>query len=95
VAEAALRAVLSKYDPRTGWMLEGSVRRARVPGFDLMFSVPKSASILFGVGDPATQKAVLNAQAAAVGEALTYLERHACRRDGARGATRSSRETGS
>ena len=79
VSEAQLRAVLSKHDPRTGRALDGSVRRARVPGFDLMFSVPKSASILFGVGDPVVQRAVLDAQAAAVGEALVYLERHACR----------------
>lgn len=79
VSEGALRGVLSKHDPRTGQLLEGSVRRARVPGFDLMFSVPKSASILFGIGGPAIQKAVLDAQAVAVGEALVYLERHACR----------------
>ncbi len=79
VSEADLRAVLSRHDPRNGERLEGSVRRARVPGFDLMFSVPKSASILFGIGDADTQKAVVDAQAAAVGEAVTYLERHACR----------------
>src|SRR5215217_6082136 len=38
VSEAALRAILSKHDPRSGRLLDGSVRRARVPGFDLMFS---------------------------------------------------------
>jgi conjugative relaxase-like TrwC/TraI family protein len=79
VCEAALRGVLSKHDPRSGHLLEGSVRRARVPGFDLMFSVPKSASILFGIGDAATQRAILDAQSVAVQEALRYLERHACR----------------
>ncbi len=79
VSEADLRAVLSRHDPRNGDRLEGSVRRARVPGFDLMFSVPKSASILFGIGDAGTQEAVLDAQSAAVRDALTYLERHACR----------------
>lgn len=79
VSEASLRAVLSKHDPRTGRLLEGSVSRARVPGFDLMFSVPKSASVLFGIGDPALQRAVLDAQAVAVRSALAYLERHACR----------------
>ena len=44
-----------------------------------MFSVPKSASILFGVGDAPMQRAVLDAQAAAVASALRYLETHACR----------------
>ena len=79
VAESALRAVLSKHDPRSGRLLDGSVARARVPGFDLMFSVPKSASVLFGVGNDAAQRAVLDAQAVAVGSALSYLERQACR----------------
>jgi conjugative relaxase-like TrwC/TraI family protein len=79
VSEGALRGVLTKHDPRNGQLLEGSVRRARVPGVDLMFSVPKSASILFEIGDAITQRAVLDAQAAAVAEALRYLERHACR----------------
>src|SRR5215208_1197488 len=44
-----------------------------------MFSVPKSASILFGIGDSSIQRAVLESQAAAVRSALTYLEMHACR----------------
>lgn len=79
VSEQALRAVLTRHDPRSGLPLEGSVQRARVPGFDLMFSVPKSASILFGIGSASIQKAVLDAQRAAVAAALGYLERHACR----------------
>lgn len=79
VSETALRAVLSKQDPRSSRLLEGSVRRARVSGFDLMFSVPKSASILFGIGSPSTRHAVLGAQGVAVDSALRYLEQHACR----------------
>jgi conjugative relaxase-like TrwC/TraI family protein len=79
VTEAQLRAVLSRHDPRSGALLEGSVQRARIPGFDLMFSVPKSASVLFGVACPAVQRAVLDAQAIAVESALGYLEKHACR----------------
>ena len=85
VAEDALRAVLSRRDPSTGKDLEGSVQQARVPGFDLMFSVPKSASVLFGIGDQATQRAVLDAQAEAVDAALQYLERQACRTRRGRG----------
>jgi hypothetical protein len=44
-----------------------------------MFSVPKSASILFGIGDEVIQKAILRAQAAAVEPAREYPEEHACR----------------
>jgi conjugative relaxase-like TrwC/TraI family protein len=79
VTEAQLRAVLSRRHPTTGHLLEGSVQRAHVPGFDLMFSVPKSASVLFGVGERDVQRAVLAAQATAVESALRYLERQACR----------------
>ena len=79
VSESALRAVLSRHDPSTGQMLEGSVSRARLPGYDLMFSVPKSASILFGVGGQSAQRAVLAAQQVAVEAGLRYLEDRACR----------------
>lgn len=79
VSEAALRAILSKQDPRSGRLLDGSVRRARVPGFDLMFSVPKSASLVFGLGGASEQRAVLDSQAVAVESALRYLEENACR----------------
>ena len=49
-----------------------------------MLFVPKSASIMFGIGDEVTQRAVLDVQAAAVAEAVRYLERHACRTRAAR-----------
>ena len=79
VGEAPLRAVLSQRDPRTGAGLDGPASRARVPGFDLMFSVPKSASVLFGVGGERVQRAVLEAQEVAVAAGVSYLESHACR----------------
>jgi conjugative relaxase-like TrwC/TraI family protein len=79
VSEASLRAVLSQRNPRSGEKMAGPVARARVPGFDLMFSVPKSASVLFGIGDDLVQRAVLQAQERAVAAGLSYLERHACR----------------
>jgi len=51
-----------------------------------MFSVPKSASVLFGIGDDRIQRAVLAAQESAVAAGMAYLERHACRtRHGAGG----------
>ena len=50
----------------------------RVPGFDLTFSVPKSVSVVYALGDPLVQTAVVEACEAAVGEALSWLEREAC-----------------
>lgn len=79
VDDKALRGVLDRRDPRTDDLLPGPVQRARLPGYDFMFSVPKSASILFGLGDPSQQRAVLIAQDRAVRAALAYLERYACR----------------
>jgi len=48
-----------------------------VAGFDLTFTVMKSVSTLWAVGDPRTQQAVMDAHAAAVGAALRYLEEQA------------------
>ncbi|MEA2233456.1 MAG: hypothetical protein QOD83_3272, partial [Solirubrobacteraceae bacterium] len=79
VGEAPLRAVLSQHDPRSSAKLSGPAAHARVPGYDLMFSVPKSASVLFGIADERVQRAVLEAQDEAVAAGLSYLERHACR----------------
>ncbi|HEX8104296.1 MAG TPA: MobF family relaxase [Solirubrobacteraceae bacterium] len=79
VSEEQLHRALSWADPLTGAELEGPVRHARVPGFDLMFSVPKSASILVGVAGLQVQQAVRDAQAVAVGEAMRYLEETAAR----------------
>jgi conjugative relaxase-like TrwC/TraI family protein len=47
-----------------------------MPGFDLMFSVPRSASALFGICDADVWANIRRAQ---VGEALRYLESTACR----------------
>jgi len=73
-----LLSVLGGRDPRTGDRLPGPVGQARLPGYDLMFSVPTAASIQFGVGDERIQRSVLGAQQAAVAAAIAYLERHAC-----------------
>ncbi|MCW2751173.1 MAG: conjugative relaxase, partial [Aeromicrobium sp.] len=50
----------------------------RVPGFDLTFSVPKSVSVAYALGDLLVQGAVVEAGEAAVAETLTWLEREAC-----------------
>ena len=45
-----------------------------VAGFDLTFTAPKSASVLWALGDPKTQAAVVAAHRAAVDEALAFVE---------------------
>jgi conjugative relaxase-like TrwC/TraI family protein len=80
VEEVALTRLLDRQHPRTGAALPRP-RRGRPPevdGFDLMFSVPKSASVLFGLGGPRARGAVVRVQQAAVEEAMRYLDREAC-----------------
>src|SRR4051812_9201442 len=72
-----LRRVLAGQDPRDGTPLRASSSRARVGGFDLTFSAPKSVSVLFGVGDAGTRTEVRAAHDLAVREAVGYLERSA------------------
>ena len=53
-----------------------SARRTRsaVAGFDLTFTMPKSASVLWALGDPGTQAAVAGAHRQAVQAALALVE---------------------
>ncbi len=51
------------------------VRRRAVAGYDFTFSIPKSASILWGVADAQTQARIVHAHHAAVAEVLAYMER--------------------
>ena len=62
----ALDRVLAGEHPATGEPLGRRARRARVPGFDLTFSAPKSVSVLFGVGDDALRARDQDAHDAAV-----------------------------
>ena len=59
----ALHRVLSGRDPSTGTRLG---QAHRVPGYDLTFRAPKSVSVLFGLGDPDTARAVRDAHDRAV-----------------------------
>ena len=52
VAGADFTAVLRSTDPATGEPLGKQHAVAKVPGFDLTFSAPKSVSLLFALGDP-------------------------------------------
>jgi conjugative relaxase-like TrwC/TraI family protein len=51
----------------------------RVPGLDVMFSAPKSVSVLHALGDDELAAAVRRAHDDAVAAGFAYLERHACR----------------
>lgn len=60
-----------------------------VAGFDLVFSVPKSVSLLHALGDDATRLTIVRAHERAWQAALRYLEDEACvTRRGARGIVR-------
>ncbi len=84
VAADDLRAVLAGLAPGTGGLTpNGTPLRAhvqRVPGFDLCFKVPKSASVLYAVSDdPGVQGAVVEAGDAALTATLGWVEQHAAR----------------
>jgi conjugative relaxase-like TrwC/TraI family protein len=70
----ALRAVLHGRHPSTDRQMRSD--RATVGGYDLTFSAPKSASVLFGLGGEEVAQEVLAAHRAAVHGALEYVEGH-------------------
>ena len=67
-------------------MPEEGKRRHPVAGYDLTFSIPKSASVLWGVSDAGTQAIIADAHHAAVAETIDFLEREViATRGGAKG----------
>ena len=79
-----LRAVLAGLAPGWGGLTPNGEpprpHRRRVPGFDLTFKAPKSASVLYAVSDdPRVQGAVIEAGETAMRAALGWLEREAVR----------------
>jgi conjugative relaxase-like TrwC/TraI family protein len=54
-----------------------TVRRRAVAGYDFTFSIPKSASVLWGIADAPTQARIVRAHHEAVAEAVAFLEREA------------------
>lgn len=61
-------------------------RRQAVAGFDMTFSIPKSASILWAVSDAGTQAIIANAHHQAITDAVDFLEREVvATRAGAKG----------
>src|SRR6266508_1832949 len=68
------RIKVERLDPETGeWRLVEKELRP-VAGFDLVFSVPKSVSLLHALGDEETRLTVVQAHEAAWQAALAYLE---------------------
>jgi conjugative relaxase-like TrwC/TraI family protein len=76
-----LRAVLAGLAPGTGLSPNGTPLQPhprRVPGFDLTFSVPKSVSVAYALGDRRVQHLIVEACETALGETMVWLEREAC-----------------
>ncbi|MGH3042101.1 MAG: MobF family relaxase, partial [Gaiellaceae bacterium] len=69
---------VERIDPETGkrWLEEKKL--APVAGFDLVFSTPKSVSLLHALGDAQTREAIAEAHRSAWQAALAYLEAEAC-----------------
>jgi len=76
VLERELTPVLEGRDPSTGEAISHRHHKARMPGFDLTFRAPKSASLLHALGPKEVSNEIVNAHDAAVAAALDYLERH-------------------
>ncbi len=85
-----LRALLAARVPVTGEPMGLRQKAgARVAGFDLTFSSPKSVSLLYGLASPDTSEAVRAAHDAGVAAGVAYLDLHgAFARRGAGGARR-------
>ena len=79
VDDDGFMALMEGRDPGTGERLRRVGGRSKVAAFDLTFSAPKSVSVLFALGEPALAGALVEAHESAVGAAVGYLEREACR----------------
>lgn len=77
VGAAELRALVDGLDPRSGEDLLAGLRERKVRAIDVTLSVPKSVSLLWAFGTPATAAAVSIAVVEATDEAVTFLEERA------------------
>jgi conjugative relaxase-like TrwC/TraI family protein len=73
---AGFQAMFEGRHPTTGEFLGRPHGRNAVPAFDVVLRPTKSVSILYGLGDPATGRAVLAAHHAGLTEAIDYLDGH-------------------
>lgn len=53
----------------------GTTRQKAVAGFDFSFSIPKSASVLWGIADAGTQAIIANAHHDAIRDVFDFMER--------------------
>jgi conjugative relaxase-like TrwC/TraI family protein len=71
--------LVNRPKPRTFIDAAGKKRRLEpILGYDIRFSAPKSVSLLWAIGSEDVQASILSAHDQAAGQALAYLERHAC-----------------
>ena len=73
---AGFQAMFEGRDPTTGELLGRAHGGNAVPAFDVVLRPTKSVSILYGLGDSATGRAVLAAHHAGLAEAVGYLDEH-------------------
>jgi conjugative relaxase-like TrwC/TraI family protein len=73
---AGFRRMFEGRHPDTGELLGRPHGRNAVPAFDVVLRPTKSVSVLYGLADPATGRAVLAAHHAGLAEAVTYLDEH-------------------
>jgi conjugative relaxase-like TrwC/TraI family protein len=71
---AGFQAMFEGRHPTTGELVGRPHGRNAVPAFDVVLRPTKSVSVLYGLGDPATGRAVLAAHHAGLIEAVGYLD---------------------
>jgi conjugative relaxase-like TrwC/TraI family protein len=87
---AGFQAMFEGRHPDTGELLGRSHGRNAVPAFDVVLRPTKSVSILYGLGDAATGRAMLQAHHAGLDEAVAYLDEQLGARRGHGGVQRVS-----
>jgi conjugative relaxase-like TrwC/TraI family protein len=92
--EMLYRMLAQLADPVTGQALgrlPSMGQRAPVAGYDLTFSVPKSVSLMWAMGDQATRDGIEEVMSDALGEVISWAEDHVFfTRTGAQGARQES-----
>jgi conjugative relaxase-like TrwC/TraI family protein len=73
---AGFQRIFEGRHPDTGQLLGRPHGRNAVPAFDVVLRPTKSVSILYALGDPATDRTVLQAHHAGLAEAVAYLDQH-------------------
>jgi conjugative relaxase-like TrwC/TraI family protein len=73
-SKEGFRRLIQGRDPSTGELLGREHGRHAVTGFDLVLRPSKSISVLYGLGDAATGRVVLEAHHVGLAEATAYLD---------------------